>query len=70
MFFFLLIQPDVSVEDGPSNRVELLTKHRPEVSFHDPKFDPKLKVNANDYVFRKRDSETEEEINTKVFKII
>lgn len=51
---------------SPTNRVNLLTKHRPEVSFHDPRFDPKLKLNPAQYVFKKRDSETEEELaNTK-----
>lgn len=66
---YTFLQP-VSVEDGPSNRVDLLTKHRPEVSFHDPKFDPKLRQNAHDYVFKKKESETEEEINTKVYIIV
>lgn len=51
---------------SPTNRVDLLTKHRPEVSFHDPLFDPKLKLNPDQYVFKTHDSETEEELaNTK-----
>lgn len=49
--------------------MELLTKHRPEVTFHDPRYDPKLKENAQHYVFQKKESETEEEINTKVTTI-
>lgn len=58
---------DVS-DESPSNRVDLLTKHRAEVTFHDPNNDPKLKDNAHKYVFQTKDSETEEEINTKQMK--
>lgn len=52
-------------DNSPTNRVDLLTKHRPEVKFHDPKNDPKLKENAKSYVFQTKD-ETDEELETKV----
>lgn len=53
-------------ESNPTNRVEQLIKHRPEVNFHDPRFDPKLRENPGKYVFQTRDSETDEELaNTK-----
>lgn len=43
-----------------------MTKHRPEVTFHDPNNDPKLKQNPDRYVFKKSDTTAEEQLNTKV----
>lgn len=64
---YLITSAKPESEESPSNRVDLLTKHRPEVDFHDPNHDPKLKENPHNYVFKKKDtSDTEEHINTKV----
>ncbi|XP_037042951.1 uncharacterized protein LOC119079274 [Bradysia coprophila] len=51
-------------DDNPANRVELLTKHRPEVVFHDAR----LRDNAHSYTFSPDNDDNSANVNAKQMK--
>lgn len=51
-------------DDNPANRVELLTKHRPEVVFHDAR----LRDNAHSYTFAPDNDDNSANVNAKQMK--
>lgn len=61
-----ILDIEISSPESPPNRVDLLTKHRPEVQFHDQK----LRENAESYTFSPMQSQardTDDDITGKVF---
>lgn len=61
----ILNLPEISSPESPANRVELLTRHRPEVQFHDQR----LRDNAESYTFppkQDQNKDSEDNISGKV----
>lgn len=60
-----ILDLEISSPESPANRVDLLTKHRPEVQFHDQR----LRENAESYTFspfQQLVKESDDEITGKV----
>lgn len=64
-----ILDLEISSPESPSNRVDLLTKHRPEVQFHDKK----LRDNAESYTFsplKPLTKDTDDDITGKQMKAL